>query len=254
VAVSGRRIGVLAPLRELPGELEDVAAAAAEPVALWQVLTESFDDHSMAALLATGEQAALLAGVERMRRWRPDVVAWACTSGSFVRGRAGALAQVEAIEAAAGVPATSTSLAFVEAAAALGIAEVVVVAPYPREAADAFAAFLGEWGIAVSETVPLGCVGPSVSERLDAGDVERALAPLRSDVAVLLPDTAVWGIEILAELAPRLSAPLLVANQVTLWHAFELIGLATGIPAFGALAGVTAPGLTRSASLSGGME
>jgi maleate cis-trans isomerase len=247
VAVSTRRIGVLAPLRELPGELEDVAAAAAEPVALWEVITESTDDHSMPALLATGEIGALLAGVERMRRWRPEVVVWACTSGSFSRGRAGALAQVEAIESAAGVPATSTSLAFVEAITALAIDEVAVVAPYPREGADAFAAFLGEWGIAVRETVPLGCEGPTVSEQLAAADVERAIAPLGSDVAVLLPDTAVWGIEILTELAPRLAAPLLVANQVTLWHAFDTIGLQTDLPAFGGLRGLQAPGATRSA-------
>jgi maleate cis-trans isomerase len=252
--VSGRRIGVLAPFRELPGEIQDVAAAAAEPVSLWQVLTDSADDHSLPALLATGEEQVLLAGVERMLRWRPDVVVWACTSGSFVRGRTGALAQVEAIEAAAGVPATSTSLAFVEAAAALGVDEVAVVAPYPDEASAAFAAFLAEWGIAVRATIPLGCVGPSVSERLVAEDLDDELSALGSDVAVLLPDTAVWGIEILAELAPRRTAPLLVANQVTLWHAFELIGLPTSLKAFAALAGVAAPGVTRSASLPGGRD
>lgn len=244
MAVSLRRIGVLAPLREQPGELQDVAAAAAEPVSLWQVVTEAADDHSLAALLAAGEQAALLAGVERLRRWQPDVVAWMCTSGSFVRGRAGALAQIEAISAAAGVPATSTSLAFVEAAAALGVDEVAVVAPYPDEATAAFAAFLAEWGIAVRQTVTLGCEGPSVSERLDAAAVEHATASLDPALAVLLPDTAVWGIEILAELAPRRATPLLVANQVTLWHAFGLIGLDTRLAAFGALAGVAAPMVT----------
>lgn len=252
--MSERRIGVLAPYRELPGEIQDVAAAAVEPVSLWQVLTESSDDHSLAALLATGEEQALLEGVERMRRWQPEVVVWACTSGSFVRGRSGALAQIEAIERTAGVPATSTSLAFVEAAAALGIEEVVVVAPYPEEAASAFTAFLAEWGIAVRETVPLGCVGPSVSEQLSAADIERDIAEFDPAVAVLLPDTAVWGIEILGELGPRRTAPLLVANQVTLWHAFDLIGLETALPAFGQLAGLGAPGVTRSPALLGRRE
>lgn len=244
--MSVRRVGVLAPHRELPGELEDVAAAARERVALWAVITASTDDHSMAALRATSEIGALTAGVERMLRWRPEVVVWCCTSGSFVRGRAHALDQIAAIEAAAGVPATSTSLAFVEALTALGIGEVAIVGPYPAEAVDAFASFLGEWGIAVAEAIPLGCVGPSVSERLDDHDVERAIESLAPGLAVLLPDTAVWGIEILLPLAPRLSRPLLVANQVTLWHAFDTIGIDTDLPAFGALAGVAAPGATRS--------
>jgi maleate cis-trans isomerase len=251
VAVNPRRIGVLAPLRELPGELQDVAALAAEPVSLWQVLTESSDDHSLDALLATGERERLLVGVERMARWRPDVVAWACTSGSFVRGRAGALAQIEAIELAAGSPATSTSLAFVEAAVALAVAEVAVVAPYPDAATRAFESFLAEWGIAVRQTVTLGCDGPSVSERLTAADVERELAAVDPELAVLLPDTAVWGVEILAELGPRRAAPLLTANQVTLWHAFELIGLGTALPAFGDLAGIAAADRTRTPTLLG---
>jgi maleate cis-trans isomerase len=251
VAVSGHRIGVLAPLREQPGEYNDVAAAAAGQVSLWQVITEAPDDHSLDSLLAAGEESRLLAGVERMERWRPDVVVWACTSGAFVRGRAGALAQIEAIERAAGVPATSAALAFVEAATALGVDEVAIVAPYPEAAARAFADFLAEWGIAVRQTVTLGCDGPSVSERLTAADLEPELAALDPDVAVLLPDTAVWGIEILAELGPRRAAPLLVANQVTLWHAFTLIGLDTALPAFGGLAGIDAPGTTRTPTLLG---
>jgi maleate cis-trans isomerase len=251
VAVSARRVGVLAPGRELPGELQDVAAAAAEPVALWQVVTASDDDHGIAALRATAEERNLLAGVERLARWQPDVVAWACTSGSFVGGRAGALAQIEAVERAAGVPATSTSLAFVEAAAALGIDAVAVVAPYPDEAAAAFSAFLGEWGIAVRESRPLGCAGPSISERLTVADLERDLAEIDPGLALLLPDTAVWGIELLPELAARRAAPVLVANQVTLWHAFDLIGLDTELPALGALAGVPAPAATRGETLLG---
>lgn len=246
------RIGLLSPLRELPGEIQDLAAAATPPVALWQVITASSDDHSLAALRATAAEEALSAGARRLARWRPDAVAWACTSGSFVLGRAGALAQVAAIEGVAHAPATSTSLAFVEALAALGIDEVVAVAPYPAAAAAAFAEFLREWGVAVSAAVALGCDGPSTSERLDAATVERALADVGDGVPVLLPDTAVWGIEIHRELAPRLAAPLLVANQVTLWHALALAGCATDIAALGVLAGVPAGELTRPERDMGG--
>jgi len=250
--VAVTRLGLLSPLHELPGEVQDVAAAARPPVALWQVITASSDDHSLPALRATADTAALTAGARRLARWRPDAVAWACTSGSFVVGRAGALDQLAAIEAAAAAPATSTSLAFVEALDALGIDEVVAVAPYPEPAAAAFAAFLGEWGIAVSATVPLGCTGPSASERLDAAAVAAALERVGDGVPVLLADTAVWGIEIHAELAPRLAAPLLVANQVTLWHALGLAGADTDIAALGVLAGVPAGYRTRPGRKAGG--
>ncbi len=247
MAVSVRRIGVLTPFQELPGEVEDVVAAAREPAVVWQVITKAADDHGVDALLDTGAEQALLTGVERMRRWHPDVVVWACTSGSFIHGRRGALAQIEAVEQAATVPATSTSLAFVEALAALDVDTVSVVAPYPAPAAAAFAAFLGEWGVTVRDSVSLGCEGPSVSQQLVAADVERAIAAVDGGVSVLLPDTAVWGIEIRRELAPRLDVPLLVANQVTLWQAFNLAGMSTDLPELGELSGLRASGVAHAA-------
>jgi len=235
------------PFRELPGEIADLVAEAHEPVAQWQVLTASADSHDIDELLETGADEPLLAGVERMRRWHPDVVAWACTSGSFVGGRAWALAQARAIERAAGVPATSTSLAFVEALSALGADEVSVVSPYPAPATAAFIAFLAEWGIEVRTATHLGRPSGAESTLLGPGEVGPAVEALAGDVPVLLPDTAVWGLELRRALAPRVPVPLLVANQVTLWHAFALAGLSTDLEAFAELRDIRPSGLTSAA-------
>ena len=48
-----------------------------------------------------------------------DALMWACTSASFVYGHEGVRRQAEQLAAAAGVPAASTSQAFVAALAAL---------------------------------------------------------------------------------------------------------------------------------------
>ncbi len=239
------RIGLLAPFHELPGELADVVAEAHEPAAQWQVVTAAEDSHDIPALLATGSDAALRAGVERMLRWRPDVVVWACTSGSFVRGRSGALEQAARIERVAGVPATSTSLAFAEALAALEIERVTLIAPYPEPATVAFKDFLGEWGVEVERSIHLDCASGTISELLTAADLDDALRAVGEDAPIVIPDTAVWGFELYRELAPRLSVPLLVANQVTLWRAFDLAGMSTDLERFGALRDRAAPGITR---------
>jgi maleate cis-trans isomerase len=247
-----RRIGLLAPFRELPGEYADAVAAAREPALAWQVVTEAADSHTVEDLFETGSDAVLREGVARLGRWRPTVVSFACTSGSFVGGRDWALRQAQTIERAAGVPATSTSLAFVEALGALGATAVSVVAPYPEPATEALARFLGEWGIEVRASTSLGYEGGLASEALDAADVERSLGRLDLELPVLLPDTAVWGLEIHRELAPRLPVPLLVANQVTLWNAFDLAGMATDLPLFGELSGTHGPGATRRRSATPG--
>ena len=243
-----RRIGLLAPYRELPGELTDLVAAAREPALAWQVVTAAADSHDLADLRRTGSDTALLDGIERLRRWRPDVVSFVCTSGSFAGGRRGSLAQARTMEQAAGVPATSTSLAFVEALAALAIEEVALLSPYPRPATETLVAFLADWGIAVRSSTALGCRGGRESELLGPAEIESALGMLDADLPTLVPDTAVWGLEIQRELAGELRAPLLVANQVTLWNVFDLAGMATDLPAFGPLAGLGAPGLTTGSA------
>lgn len=240
------RIGLLAPFQELPGELGDVVAEAPEPAALWQVITVAEDSHDVPALLATGSHAVLRAGVERMLRWRPTVVAWGCTSGSFAGGRVWALDQARAIEDAAGVPATSTSLAFVEALAAIGSDAVALLSPYPPPATRAFVSFLEEWGVRVTEARSLGHPSGSASREIRPRDVEGVLRELDAGPPILLPDTAVWGLELGARLATGLGSPLLTANQVTLWHAFELAGMSTDSARFGPLRGLGATGVTRT--------
>jgi maleate cis-trans isomerase len=236
--MSARRIGLLAPYRELPGELIDLVVAAPEPALAWQVVTAAADSHDLGDLRETGSDPVLLDGIERIRRWRPSVVSFACTSGSFVGGRDWAVAQARTMERAAGVPATSTSLAFVEALRVLSIDEVALLSPYPQPATDALVGFLAEWGVTVRSSAALGCAGGRESERLGAAEIESALATLDSDLPTVLPDTAVWGLEIQRQLAPLLRSPLLVANQVTLWNAFDLAGMSTDLPAFGSLAGL----------------
>jgi len=242
------RIGLLAPFRELPGELGDTIAMAREGAVHWQVITEADDSHALPALRETGSDAVLRAGVERMLRWRPDVVVWACTSGSFVDGRQRALEQVARLEAVAGVPATSTSLAFAAALAALDMTEVAVIAPYPEPATTRFVDYLREWGVEVASAVHMDSPSGADSERLSARDFEAALAAVGADRPIVIPDTAVWGLQLHRELASRLSAPLLVANQVTLWHAFQLAGMSTDVEALGALRGHAAAGITRGSA------
>src|SRR5262245_16076696 len=144
-----RRIGLLGPFAELPGEFADVVADAPDPAIVWRVVTEAADSHAPADLQRAARHNVVVDGARRLLRWKPDVVMWACTSGSFILGRDGAVAQRAALQAACGVPASSTSLAFVEAVRAVDATDVDVISPYPAAATEAFVAFLREWGIRV---------------------------------------------------------------------------------------------------------
>jgi maleate cis-trans isomerase len=182
------------------------------------------DDHGVAALLRTAEIDNLVEGARRLVPLRPDVVLWACTSGSFIVGRRGAERQAEALTEVTKAPASSTSLAFVRALGALGLHRVAVLAPYPEEASRAFVRFVGEWSIEVCGFEWLGAPsGWDSAEMAPEAIVAAARRVDRPDAeAVLVPDTALPTLSFVEELERVLGKPVLTANQVTIWEGLRL--------------------------------
>src|SRR4051794_4038853 len=108
------------------------------------------DAHRLDALLDWGRADRLAAGARALAPHSPAAVVWACTSGSFAFGWDGAHEQARRLTEAAGVPASSTSLAFVLAIKALGLSRVCVVPPPPHDVARLFVDFLHRGGIGVT--------------------------------------------------------------------------------------------------------
>jgi maleate cis-trans isomerase len=184
------------------------------------------DAHRVDALLDIGGPDVLAEGARRLRALGVGTAIWACTSGSFVFGRQGAAEQVAGVEAAAGVPASSTSFAFVNAARHLGVRRVAVAATYPADVAERFAGFLGESGV---EVVALSCRGIVTAAEVGTLGREEVLgfvaAHDHTDAeAVLVPDTALHTVAWLDDLEERLGKPVLTANQVSVWEGLRLAG------------------------------
>ncbi|MGQ0483377.1 MAG: maleate cis-trans isomerase family protein [Pseudonocardia sp.] len=193
------------------------------------------DAHRVDALLGIGADHLLADGARRLGPVAS--VIWACTSGSFVFGWDGASAQVGALSAVAGVPASSTSFAFTDAAARLGVRRVAVVATYPADVAGEFVTFLATAGIEVVRLSSLGILTAAevgtlgrdrVLELAAAGDHAGAQA-------VLLPDTALHTMAWLDDLERHLGKPVLTANQVSVWQGLRLAGDRTPRTGLGAL-------------------
>jgi len=220
-----RPIGVLYPGHSAEDDYEELARRVGVPFAVRHtVMTE--DAHRVDALLDWGRADRLAAGAGALAALAPAAVVWACTSGSFAFGWDGAHEQAASLAAVAGVPATSTSLAFVAAARALGVTEVAVAATYPDDVARLFVEFLRRAGLRVTsmrshDIVTAAEVGTLDGERLlsiaAAGDDPAAQA-------LLLPDTALHTVGHVAALEHALGKPVLTANQVSFWKALRLAG------------------------------
>ncbi|MFE1023057.1 decarboxylase [Streptomyces sp. NPDC058818] len=195
------------------------------------------DAHRVDALLEMGSAQRLAAGVEELRLAGADAVVWACTSGSFVHGWEGAQEQVRALAQAAGLPASSTSFAFVHAVKEIGARRVAIGATYPDDVAQLFAEFLRAAGIEAVGVVSSGVItAAEVGTWTESEVLALARAADHPDAeAVLLPDTALHTAAHIPALEKELGKPVLTANQVTIWEGLRLADRRVNAPELGAL-------------------
>jgi maleate cis-trans isomerase len=184
------------------------------------------DAHRADALLDWGRADRLAEGAAALAPHSPDAVVWTCTSGSFVYGWEGAHGQAASLAEAAGVPASSTSLAFARAAGALGVRRVGIVATYPDDVTDLFVRFLTDAGLEVVHAAShdiytateVGTLGfEHVLAMAAGGDHDDA-------DALLMPDTALHTADHLDALEEHVGKPVLTANQVSAWEGLRLLG------------------------------
>ena len=122
-------VGLLYPGHSAEDDFPALESRVGGTVRLPVVITSVGEDaHRVDALLDLGRAERLADGAAQLAAEKPDAVMWACTSGSFVFGPEGAHDQASGVAAVAGVPASSTSIAFVDAARHLGCA----ASPSPR--------------------------------------------------------------------------------------------------------------------------
>ena len=235
------KIGILYPLYSAEDDYPRLAAALKPAVEVQVIHTDSPNLHRIDESLITGSREYLLAGVEELRPHNVAVCLWACTSASFAFGVEGAQRQAQDLVDALGVPASSTSLAFLSASKALGLKRVAVAATYPEELSNAFRAFMETGGV---EVVHMGCLGVWTGDEvalIERKEVLRfACANDHPDAeAVLIPDTALHTVDFLPELEAAVGKTVLTANQVTMWEGLRLANRLTPQTNLGRLMEVT---------------
>lgn len=233
-------VGILYPGHSAEDDFGALQARLQATVRLPVAITSVGEDaHRVDALLDLGRTERLADGVVRLGAARPDSMMWACTSGSFVFGRDGARRQADDVAAASGVPASSTSIAFVDALHYLGIHRVAVAASYPEDVAAHFVAFLSGGGV---DVVSMGSHGIVTAAEVGLLGQAQVLAMVRAAdhpdaEAVLVPDTAMHTMGFIDQLESAVGKTVLTANQVTVWKGLQLIGPVPPLPGLGRLFG-----------------
>jgi maleate cis-trans isomerase len=218
-------VGIIYP--DHAAEDDYPTAAAMLDVSLPVAHIYGTDLHAVAELRDLGRPDRLAQAAAELAVHQPQVVMWACTSASFVYGFDGARQQAEQLATAAGMPAASTSQAFVAALEALGITKVAIAASYPQDVATLFVEYLAAAGV---ETIAMSSAGIDTAAEVGGLTADEVvdLAVSRDDPAaeaLLIPDTAMRTVPLVPQLETQLGKPVLTANQVTIWYGLQLAGV-----------------------------
>jgi maleate isomerase len=170
-----------------------------------------------------GDPDSLAAIARTARDVLPDVVAWGCTSGSFIDGGQMATRQAASMMEAAGVPAITTSQAMLAALDEMDARTIAVITPYLVPIGEKFVSFRDDAGFKTIAAAHLGAGSDAEVDALSGQAFAEAITRLstnRAD-ALVIPCTAVDEYRVRPALGTFLG-PVVFANRATLEQAAAL--------------------------------
>jgi maleate cis-trans isomerase len=155
------------------------------------------------------------------------VVAFACTSASFVQGPGADELIGARMTAAAGVPCLTTTTAVLEALRTLGVRRLGLATPYVDWVVEAERAFLLAMGFEVLASNGLGlAAGRDIHAVPPARVRELALEVAHPDAdAVFISCTDLQALAIVPQLEAATGRPVVTSNQATFWACARRLGL-----------------------------
>jgi maleate isomerase len=170
---------------------------------------------------------------------RVDVVVQSGTPGTFTKGYGHDAEVIKRIEQIAGVPATTSMTASLEALRLFGASRLAVATAYNDDMNQRLEAYLvaagfnvaGIRGLGFVKNVNVGDEGPETAYRFGR-QVVRDVGPTD---ALLISCGNLRTFEVIEALEEDLGIPVTSSSQAGLWHALHLAGVHTRIWGYGSL-------------------
>ena len=167
----------------------------------------------------------------------PDVVAYACTSGTFIKGLDWERSLVKRIEKIVGCPAITTSSAMVGALTTLGVTSVAVATPYIDSVNREEKKFLEENGLRVPVIKGLQIIEAEPLRTTTSETIYELTAGLNSTEVdgFFISCTNLRSMEVIERLEEDLGKPVTSSTQATLWAVLRKIHYPDKISGYGRL-------------------
>lgn len=194
-------------------------------------------DATAENLARMAESPELEVAAEQLALAEVDVITFACTTGSLVKGVGWDKAIIDRIESRTGVRATTTTTAVLAALRALGVTTLGIATPYIDELNELEHAFFEAHGyrvaairgLGIRDDREMGRQRPEVAYRL-----ARSVDGPGID-CLFISCTNFRTIEIISALEADAAKPVVTSNQATIWDSLRRAGVGEGIGGHGRL-------------------
>ena len=171
-----------------------------------------------------------------LSHFAPDLVAFACTSGSFIDGLQGLKSQIDMITGICNCPVVATSQAIIDAFRHLNIRNIALATPYVDSVNELEQQFFESNELRITSMRGLGLSGAAIGYVTPDEVVQLARAVDSPDAeAIFLSCTDMRAIEVLDALEQELGKPVLSSNQVSLWSILRSLDKPLNYQGFGSL-------------------
>ena len=170
-----------------------------------------------------------------LKRHRPDIIVYGCTSGSLILGVGYDEKLTKQIEDLSSIKALTTSTAIIDALEKFEIKKVAVATPYPEITNQKEVEFLEGHGIKVTKIEGLPSPkGISIHRPEEAYRLARKIDGEENE-GIFISCTNFRTLEIIDILEEDTGKPVVTSNQATFWKALRMIGVNAKIQGYGRL-------------------
>lgn len=233
-AIDKRRVGLILPSVNIRMEPEFYRCPALKDFNFYstRVLLDDTTEETLKAMERGLDHAA-----EMLATVFPEIVVYACTSGSFISGTGGNLYIIQTIEGQCHCPVVTASQAMINSMKKLGARKITLVTPYTDDINEKERDFFKDNGIIVTAMKGLQIVDAETIRTQSVENIYELV--ISTDVAeseaIFISCTNVEGLYIADDLEQKLGKPVVSSNIACLWELLRTLGCSDGIEGHGVL-------------------
>ena len=223
-------IGLMVPSSDRTSEM-DFRVLSPEGVAVYasrMTLYETDDPQEKFNALRMMD-AEIPQAARRLADVKPDLIAFCCTTGSFLKGPGTDEKIIKVIKDETGIDAITTTTALVQAIRQFDVSSIDLLTPYNVEIGEIAEKYLTDVidGLTVQNHHDLGIVSGLAKCKVPPSEIyehAKRIASASSD-ALVISCTALQCVSIIDALEQDLGKPVITSNLATVWLALKTMGI-----------------------------